>query len=348
MSNEIIVKEFDKLVNYIKFQIDQEKSNKQVNIKEITANEFRSRQIKNIISIIKKYPHKLTLDNITDFKQIRGIGKGTIERIKEIITTGKLSELDNFIDISDEDKNALKELESIVGVGHSLALDFLKHGIKSIKQLKKEIKNGDIKVNEKVLLGLKYHGVFKDKIPRKEIDKIKIIIQDIITDMNKGLKNNEKYIFEICGSYRRQKDISGDIDILISKLDNNKTDSNLEMFINMLKKHIKKNNNNPLLVDDITDKNYETKYMGFAKYKDNPVRRIDIRYIPYESYFSALLYFTGSVELNKRMRQIAKNMGYKLSEYGLTKKSNNEKIKIDSEEDFFKFLQMEYLTPNLR
>ena len=31
------------------------------------------------------------------------------------------------------------------------------------------------------------------------------------------------------------------------------------------------------------------------------------------------LYFTGSGDLNKKMRQIAKDKGYKLSEYGLFK-----------------------------
>jgi DNA polymerase (family 10) len=46
----------------------------------------------------------------------------------------------------------------------------------------------------------------------------------------------------------------------------------------------------------------------------------------YESFPSALLYFTGSAELNKKMRQVAKEMGYKLSEYGLFK--NNEKLEI--------------------
>ena len=98
----------------------------------------------------------------------------------------------------------------------------------------------------------------------------------------------------------------------------------------------------------MTDKKIETKYMGFSKYKNNPVRRIDIRYIPYSSYHSALLYFTGSGDLNKKMRQIAKNKGYKLSEYGLFKLSDNSKVKITSERDVFKILEMEYLPPRLR
>ena len=46
--------------------------------------------------------------------------------------------------------------------------------------------------------------------------------------------------------------------------------------------------------------------MGFCKYKNNLIRRIDIRLIPFESIYAAILYFTGSYELNKIMRINAK------------------------------------------
>ena len=123
--------------------------------------------------------------------------------------------------------------------------------------------------------------------------------------------------------------------------------NHLERFIKRLKKPIKSNDNQPLLVDDITDKNYKTKYMGFAKYKDNHFRRIDIRYVDHDVYPSTMLYFTGSADLNLKMRKIAKTMKLKLSEYGLTKEDGT-KIKIESEYDVFKILKIEYLAPRLR
>ena len=42
--------------------------------------------------------------------------------------------------------------------------------------------------------------------------------------------------------------------------------------------------------------------MGMCKIGDNPVRRIDIRFVPYESK-AAILYFTGSGEFNRIMRK---------------------------------------------
>ncbi|GIR56460.1 MAG: hypothetical protein CM15mP63_4650 [Gammaproteobacteria bacterium] len=93
--------------------------------------------------------------------------------------------------------------------------------------------------------------------------------------------------------------------------------------------------------------------MGFSKLSRKPVRRIDIRFVPNMYYHSALLYFTGSYELNTQMRQIAKNKGYKLNEYGLFKiKSDgtfsSKPLKADSEKDIFKKLDLDYLEPNQR
>lgn len=346
--NGKLISEFEKLVNYLQLQADEAK--KSGDQKVLIANTFRLKQIKNSLLTIKKYPKEISIDNLAEFKELPGIGKGTVDRIIEILTKGKLEELKGFKDTSSKDKKILEELESIVGVGRTTALKLFNMGVKSVADLKKKIDKDEIEVNEKILLGVKYYGKFLGDIPRAEITKIYTIVKSVINKMNKGLDENNKYIFEICGSYRREKPTSGDIDVLISKLGTDKKKdkiNHLEIFVNKLKEPLTKNDNKPLLVDDITDKNIETKYMGFAQYKDNPFRRIDIRYVSYEYYYSALVYFTGSAELNKKMRVIAKKEGYKLSEYGLTKKDGSH-IPINSEYELFEKLKIEYLVPRLR
>ena len=348
MLNNNIIKEFERLIAFVKSEKDEYQKKKDT--KNVTANNFRLKQLNNVLNILKKYPEKITLKNYEELKELDGIGAHTIERIKEILEKGQLSELANFKDVSSKKEAIIAELESVVGIGRAKALEFFNEGITSIKMLKKQIKEKKIEVNEKIELGLRYYGVYQTNIPRAEIDEIYKLIKKVISKMNKHfeLTDKTKYIFEICGSYRREKPTSGDIDILISKLEEDKDEINhLDRVIKRLKKELPDNDGKPLLIDDITDKNYETKYMGFAKYKDNPVRRIDIRFVPYDSYYSALLYFTGSAELNKKMRMIAKDMGYKLSEYGLFKEDGT-KLKINSEEDFFKKLDMDYIEPKFR
>lgn len=343
--NTSILDEFNRLIAFIQEDIDKLTAEK--NVKALTANQFRLKQIKNVFNILKNYPNKITINNYMELKEINGIGKGTIDRIKEILLSGKLLELGNFVDSKKEKKKSIDDLESVVGIGHVHAIELYNKGITSVKQLKKKIKDGSIEVNEKIELGLKYYGKFEGNIPRKEIDKVYKIFKDIFKNLNKKLKPEEQYIFEFCGSYRREKPVSGDIDILISKMGKLKEETNyLSNIIKLLKEPIKKNDDEPLLIDDLTELG-TTKYMGFGKYLDNPIRRIDIRFIPYQSYFSALLYFTGSAELNKKMRQIAKLKKLKLSEYGLFKE-NGDKININEERDVFNILEIEYLVPRLR
>jgi len=342
--NIVIINEFNKLVKFIKIKLDNFK--KEQNLKEITANTFRLKQLNNVVNILKNIKYKITLDNIKEVNKLSGIGKGTIDRIKEILNTNKLSELNDFnLNDNDDKEKIINELETIVGIGRTTAIELINLGIKSIKDLQEKIQNNEIQVNDKILLGIKYYNVFFGNIPRDEITKIYKLLNSIINKINKSFKS--KYIFEICGSYRREKNTSGDIDVLITNLINDDTINHLELIINKLKEPIKNNNNNPLLIDDITNKNYETKYMGFLKFKDNLVRRVDIRFVNYDSYYSALLYFTGSAEFNKKLRLYAKKLGYKLSEYGIFD-SNGKKFNIESEYDIFNILKIEYLHPRLR
>jgi len=349
--NQNIVSEFERLVNFIQTEIDNAKEAK--NKKQEIANSFRQKQIKNALNLIKNFPKKITNDNINEFAELPGIGKGTVDRIKEIIKIGKLAELDGFKILIDPKKKILEDLESIVGVGRVTALNFIKMGITSVEDLKNKIDSKEIKVNDKILIGIKYYGKFLGNIPRDEITKVNKLIKKEITKLNKEYKldDDSNYIFEICGSYRRGKPTSEDIDVLVSKIgtrmDKEEKVNHLNRLIKRLYKPIKSNNNQPLLVDDITDKYYKTKYMGFIKYKDNPVRRIDIRFVSHDAYASAMLYFTGSAELNLKMRKIAKKQKLKLSEYGLTKEDGTI-LPITTEYDIFKILKIEYLPPNLR
>jgi DNA polymerase/3'-5' exonuclease PolX len=348
--NELLINQFERLIAFIREETDEFQQKK--DLKKVQVNQFRIKQLNVVLSILKKYPKEITLENMDEIKDISGIGKGSLERIKEILSTGTLKELGSFVDIKKEKRDAIENLEEIIGVGRAKALELVDKGITSVDILKEKIKNKEIEVNDKILLGLKYYGKYKMNIPRSEMDQYNDLLKHLVKKINKtlGLGPKDEYVLELCGSYRRQKSFSNDIDVLISKKDTfatSKTQNHLERFVNKLKSPMKHNNNKPLLVDSMTDKKIKTKYMGFSRYLENPPRRIDIRFISYDSYPSALLYFTGSSGTNKKMREIAKKKGYKLSEYGLFDKDGRI-IKVESERDIFHKLGMEYLTPSLR
>lgn len=316
--NEKIVKEFTKLTDHIKIQLDNSPSSK-----DYMVNSFRLKQLMAALLIIKKYPKEIK--NGEQLKEFPGIGKGTISRINEILKTGKLSE----IKVSGSEKKYaeyIEELQKIHGIGHRTAYNLVtKYGIKSIDELKKAYNNGTVELNNVILTGLKFHDVYKQNIPRKEIDLMKKYLETKVKSVNKKLE------MTICGSYRRLKPTSNDIDVLLYHPDI-KTKLQLQQqgdnnYLHQLIETLKKSK---FLLGDITDKDYEIKYMGFCQYKNKneyPVRRIDIRYIPYESFYSAILFFTGSGSFNKKMRRLAEQLGYMLNEYGLFKLQGLKKLK---------------------
>lgn len=278
---------------------------------------FKIKSIKNAIDVISNYKHVITSGS--QLKHFDGIGDGIVKRIDEILKTGYLSEIKNNTDID--------ELLSVHGIGKKKAFELIKKNIKTIDDLKKAYKTGKIELSNEILLGLKYHKVFERFIPYDEMKQI-----------SQFLTKQLKYIFPnacglVCGSFRRKKPSSNDIDFLITYPKNI-----MEKFINSL---ISKK----FIIDSLTSSDVEHKYMGFCKF-NNVVRRIDIIFVKPESFYTALLYLTGSGDFNAKMRLIAKNKGYNLNQFHL--KKNNKIIKIKSEKHIFDILNMEYLEPNQR
>lgn len=64
---------------------------------------------------------------------------------------------------------------------------------------------------------------------------------------------------------------------------------------------------------------------------------------------SMLLHTTGSWKFNKYMREVAKSRGYLLNQYGLWTAADHKPIVVsDTEDDFFKYLGIRYVKPNER
>jgi len=161
--------------------------------------------------------------------------------------------------------------------------------------------------------------------------------------LSKIIKNiDSKLRFTICGSYRRKKETSGDIDILLYYQNENDENNSVlkDVILNLTKKKF--------LIDNLTEAG-STKYMGMCRLNaESKARRIDVRYIETIHYPYALLYFTGSGEFNKNMRVHANKLGFKLNEYHLMNLENEEEIYLNSEREIFEYLKLTYVEPQNR
>lgn len=248
-----------------------------------------------------------------NIEQLPGIGKSFVQKIDEIIATDHLKQLNSIK--ADPKKKAQEELTSVLGIGPTTAKKLIdKHKIYTVKQLKNAPKN---LLTSKQQLSLKFYDDLQKRIPRSEITKFISSLRSVLPS---------KYVLEPAGSYRGGAKNSGDIDLIISskqyqtKIDVEKADPLKEIISLMYEKN--------LLLHTIDQGVF--KFMGITTDK----RHIDIRFAPYESLITTIIYFSRGEEESRSLRKKAKDAGYRLNEWGLHK--NNKRVSIKSEADLLK------------
>ncbi len=290
---------------------------------------YRSNAYQNAAVTILNYPGDLPNES-KDILKIPTIGKGLTLKILEFIKTGRMKKLEQME--NNPRIKGIQNLSKIVGIGPKLAKTFYDMKIYDIEKIKEKLKQKKIKLNEQQLLGLKYYKDLAKKIPRSEIKLFEKYFSKIISS---------EYMFNVTGSYRRLIKETGDIDILLVNK-NVKTSKDLKK-INIISEIVQKLKNTKKLVGILAAG--KTKLMCLIKIK-NIVRHLDIIFVPMESYYTALVYFTGSKEFNIKSRRIAKELGYTLNQYGLFK--DKKMIPINSEKALFSKLGLKYLQPKDR
>ena len=262
---------------------------------------------------------------------IHGIGQSSIEKIMEYLRTGKVSAYEELRQKVPED---LLELLEVPGVGVKtlkLAYDRLK--VRTKEDFIKAVKSGKLaflpgmgeKKIQNILRGLELWEKSKERMTLLEAYGIGMSILKHFEAL-KGLYEN----IELAGSLRRRKETIGDIDILISA----------------------KKENWPKLHQHFITYAGVKEVLLSGETKSSVVlqegRQVDLRTVEPHQWGAALQYFTGSKEHNVRLRDIAKAMGLKLSEYGLFKADTEERIGGSTEEEIYELLGMEWIPPEIR
>ena len=270
--------------------------------------------------------HNEPIVNKEDLKGIKGIGNTIIGKFQEFKETGTLNALEK------EKNNPMFIFTDVYGIGPKKAKELVqKHKITSIKQLRDQ--QNEV-LNDVQKKGLKYYEDILERIPRSEIVKYEKSLKKHFDKVK-----NSTSRFEIVGSYRRGKQESGDIDIIVTGDDT--------VFINFIDELIRKK----IMIEVLS--RGSVKCLGISKLKNKSARRIDFMFTPKDQFAFAILYFTGSKEFNTVMRQRALDLGYSMNEHGFTKMVDGKKTTklnkhFPDEQSIFKFLGMIYKEPTER
>jgi len=274
---------------------------------------YRAKAYQKVIPILRGY-HK-DIESGDEAKQIPGIGKSIAAKIDEIIETGTVSELNNYSTFNDK-QSVLKLFQSIERVGIKTAEKWYNSGYRQLSDIPQS------ECTTAQWIGIQLHKDLIQRIPRKEIKQLEIYLHQQLDPKN--------IQFQICGSYRRGKAESGDIDILLIAR------NDIDVLAEILKL--------PLFTHTLAYG--PKKFMGVCKI-DQVYRRIDVELVQPQEYPYAVIYFTGPARFNVMMRDHASKYNLRLNEKTLTNQQGQSYIAND-EQHVFLMLGLQYLLPEQR
>jgi DNA polymerase (family 10) len=298
---------------------------------------FKIRSYKRAADMIENlYPE---IDEIYNREKLSGllklpsIGKAIALKLEEYITTGKLSYYEDLKKNIPIDVSEFMDLEGIGPKTIMTLYNMLK--IRNISELEKAAASGKIRKiagfsqkREEVIL--KRIQFFKKGKERRLIGDIYPLVKDIENRLAsiKGVKNATA-----AGSFRRMKETVGDVDFLVSVVEDHRENANakiIDYFTNMPE------------VRDIIGKGSAKAFVRLR----NGIQA-DLLVVPEDSFGAALQYFTGSKEHGVAVRKVALSRGLKLNEWGVFD-DKNQKVGGQTEEEVYRVLGMEWIPPEIR
>jgi len=261
--------------------------------------------------------------------KIPGIGKGILEKIEAILTTGTLPA---YEELKSSFPPGLTQLLSIPDIGPRTAkLLYEKMGIKNIQELEEAARRGKLrslpgmgaKKEENILRGIK---LYKTRSSRILLGRALPLVDEVLSELNAEASSLAKKISP-AGSLRRGKETIGDIDILATS-------------------------SNPLsLMDIFTKLSFVDEVLAKGETKSSILThqglQMDLRVVSPNSFGAAIQYFTGSKYHNINLRERAIKRGLKINEYGVFTQKG-EKIAGEEEVAVYKALDLPFIPPELR
>jgi DNA polymerase (family X) len=292
---------------------------------------FRIRSYHNATRAIENLTERLE-DILNDperkLTDLPSIGKGMAAHIEEICRTGNLA---LHKQLTARYKPVALEMLRIQGLGPkgvaTLLSHFKIHSIEDLEELARLGKLRDLprmgeKLEQKILKSIE---ALKRTAGRYMIDVADHLAQELkeYLSVSPGVKSVTP-----AGSLRRGCETVGDLDLLVTGGEPGEV---AELFLKFPKVgEVLAHGENKLSV----------------KLKDSI--QVDLRILEPDSYGAALQYFTGSKSHNVALRDRAKRMGYKLSEYGLFQISDDKRVASKTEKEIYEALDLAYIEPELR
>jgi DNA polymerase (family 10) len=317
MENHEIAAVFEEIANLMKIVQDDPKW------------QFKSAAYDRARRVIESYPENLAVvarDPSRKLTDIPGIGADLAKKIVELAETGRCAYHQEQLK---KVPRGLLDLLQLQTVGPQKVRLFYKElGIQSVDDLEAAAKAGklrslpkmDVKSEENILKAIE---VFRRAAGRFRLDTAYETAQELAEYLRQHRSVEQ---VTPAGSLRRGRETVGDLDLLVTGRDHAAIAGHFLKFSG---------------ISQILAKGEDKVSVKLA----NDLQ-VDVRLLDPKEYGAALAYFTGSKEHNVALRDRAKRMGYKLSEYGLFQ--GERVVASRTEEEIYEKLGLAWIPPELR
>ncbi len=297
-------------------------------------NPFRIRTYRRVAKILENLPMDIEEAIESGYiYRIKGIGGSTLAKIEEFLKTGTVQK---YEELRKKVPEELLDLMEVPGIGpKTLKVAYEKLGVRTKEDFIKALKDGSLaklpgfgaKKVEKILKGLELWKQAQERIPLV----VAYPLARNVVEYLKGAVGDYIERIEVAGSLRRMKETIRDFDILVSAP----------------REHWQKIHDSFVSYPDIEDVQLHGQTKSTILLKDHH-RQCDLRTVEPESWGAALQYFTGSKHHNIKLREIAKERGLKINEYGVFDAETGERVAGRTEEEVYAVLGMQYIPPEIR
>ena len=262
-----------------------------------------------------------------EVEAIPGIGKTLASKIDELMDTGRLQAYEK---LQAQVPGGVVAMLQIPDVGPKRAALFWKGlDITSVEALEVAAREGRLrtlpgmgsKSEQKVLAGIE---ALKRRTDRTLLGVALVLAQEMLRPLQEvpGVAQAGP-----AGSLRRMRETVGDLDLLVAAED---PEPVMACFQNL-------DSVAEVLLSGPTKTSIKT-HTGF---------QVDLRVLEPSRWGTALQYFTGSQAHNIRLRGLALDRGYSLSEYSLKREDGTEYL-CSTEEEVYQILGLPFIPPELR
>ncbi|HKA13534.1 MAG TPA: DNA polymerase/3'-5' exonuclease PolX [Myxococcota bacterium] len=297
---------------------------------EGTPQSFRVRAYETAALAIGQLTGDLAGLTVRELQQISGIGKGTAEKIREQIETGKVAKLEA---LRRKHPPGVVALLRIQGLGpKALAKLRAELGVASIDDLRRAL--AEHKVRDLAGFGAKSEEKLARAIKRLEAQgevgrtpiSVALPLANRIVARLREVPGVSHAAW--CGSLRRFAETVGDIDLVVVASDPAPV---MEALVSM---------------------NFVERVLARGESKTSVVSQrntqVDLRVVAAHQLGAALLYFTGSKGHNIKLRQRALARGLTLNEYALSEIEGGKVVAGETEEEIYAALGLPWIPPVLR